>query len=222
MSTKGIVVFRAKPGVSRDSVRAWLVGRSAVNARAPRPRGYAVNLITQEVHGAQGLDGLVEVWSDSTEGLEKANWLSQPFGPLESDGAESPVVPVAAFEVEEHVILPPFAATSAVIKRVTFLQRKPGVTEEAFRAWYLGHHTGVAKAMPGLGGYVTNMVRREAIGNLGLQAVAMFWFADKERYDTFYEPSRPLMGQMIQSTAPMVTRVTSFLVEERTVIPPHR
>ena len=220
--TKGIVVFRAKPGVSRDGVRSWLTSGNAFGASQARPRGYVVNLMTQEVHGAKGLDGLAEVWSDSTEELERALWLSKPFASLGSDAAASPVTPVAAFEVEEHVILPPLAATPSAIKRITFLQRKPGVTEEAFRTWYLGHHTGVAKTMPGLGGYVTNMVRREAFGGLGLQAVAMFWFADKKHYDTFYEPSRPLMEQMIQSTAPMVARVTSFLAEERTVIPPPR
>lgn len=222
MSAKGIAIFRAKPGVSPESVQAWLSGANALAAAAPLLRRYVVNLVLEVVHGGQGVCGVAEAWFDSKEAMEEVRWLSKPFGVLDAGGAESPVALIDALEVEERVVLTPLAtiaATPPAIKRVTFLKRNPGVTEEAFRAWYLGRHAGDTKTIPGLGGYVTNLVRREANGGLGLQAVPMFWFADQAAYATYYDPSRPLMKKVVEGTAPMVTRVRQFRVEERIIMP---
>lgn len=106
-----------------------------------------------------------------------------------------------------------------MIKRIDLFRTKPGITREGLRAWW-AEHTLMAKKMPGLRGYVTNLVLEELRGDSGLMGVTEFWFDSKADMEKAYDPTTPLRRELSKHGEPVASVASIFLVEERVILPP--
>ena len=66
----------------------------------------------------------------------------------------------------------------AVFKVMTLLKKKAELSDEEFARYWLGTHVPLAKKMPGLRGYVVNVVRRPPNREPDYHGVVELWFYD--------------------------------------------
>lgn len=64
-----------------------------------------------------------------------------------------------------------------MVKLICLINRPETVAANAFRAWWLGHHSHVASRLPGLRRYTINVAREE---DGPFDGVAELWFDDEQ------------------------------------------
>jgi uncharacterized protein (TIGR02118 family) len=106
-----------------------------------------------------------------------------------------------------------------MIKRVSFLRRREGMSEEDFFAHWTGPHADIVKQMPGVRGLRFGRVRSWTPPDQGWDGVGELWFdsmgAAEKAFAT--EPFRSLLA----ADRPKFTReIQACFVEEQTLIPP--
>jgi len=102
-----------------------------------------------------------------------------------------------------------------VLKVISLLKRKEGMSLEVFRKWALEEHPPLGKKLPGIRKYRMSVVLEDD-PNLPADAVSEFWFDDNEaRAAAFGTPEGAAAAQ--DAAAHCSTRV-HLLTEEKVII----
>ena len=108
--------------------------------------------------------------------------------------------------------------TDPMIKLVALVTRKPGMTPEAFRDYWLGTHAPLAAAIPGMRGYRINIA-----GDPGAQPPAPYdgsaeiWFDDRAAMEAgLASPEGDVAGA---DTAHFTAAITFLVTEEHVILP---
>ena len=108
-----------------------------------------------------------------------------------------------------------------MIKRVSFLRRKDGMSREAFFAHWTGPHAEIVKQLPGVRGLRFGKVQSWTPAEAAWDGVGELWFDSVEAAEKAFasEPCRSLLA----ADRPAFTReIQACFVEEETAIsPPH-
>ena len=110
-----------------------------------------------------------------------------------------------------------------LIKRMTFLKRKPEISAEAFVWEWLGLHAEMVKFMPYVVGYHQNVIVDRIIGGksvsydqLPYDGIVEFWFENVEQLEAcFASPAYSYTGT---HGKPFLDTMTTFLVEETPIL----
>ena len=108
-----------------------------------------------------------------------------------------------------------------MIKRVSFLRRKDGMSREQFFAHWTGPHADIVKQLPGLRGLRFGRVQSWTPPEAAWDGVGEVWFDSVEAAQAAFatEPFRSLLAE----DRPKFTReIQACFVEEETVVPPPR
>ena len=110
-----------------------------------------------------------------------------------------------------------------MIKSVSLLTRKTGMTHQQFVSHWVEVHAPLAHAVPGLRRYVQSHIveerRRPGIPALDVEVdgIAELWYDDRESM------ARALASAEARALhadgAPFIGRITTFTVEERVIVP---
>ncbi len=106
-----------------------------------------------------------------------------------------------------------------MIKRVSFLRRKEGMSREAFFAHWTGAHADIVTQMPGLRGLRFGRVQSWSPPEGAWDGVGELWFDSLEAAEQAFasEPARSLLA----ADRPKFTReIQACFVEEETAVPP--
>ena len=110
-----------------------------------------------------------------------------------------------------------------MIKTVSLLVRKDGLSHEEFVKHWAEIHAPLAYACPGVARYTQTVVKSSSIRtdvpgmDVAIDGVAELWFADQAALDLFN--ASPATRRLRDDGATFIGRQVSFLTEERVIIP---
>jgi uncharacterized protein (TIGR02118 family) len=182
-----LIFAHPKPGMSEQAFQDYWLNVHALNyaSKIPQIRRYMVD--TRISCGPEPDDplfsGVAEIWLNNEE-EQLASLQSKEF--LEGARVDEPRW--AAFwrtvglDTTTHVVLegPPLSRDSALVKLITLVKRKPGMSVASFRQYALQKHAPKVLQLPGLRRYYQCHVRDSfyAIGEALLDGAFMLWFDD--------------------------------------------
>jgi uncharacterized protein (TIGR02118 family) len=106
-----------------------------------------------------------------------------------------------------------------MIKRVSFLRRKEGLTQEEFFAHWTGTHADIVRQMPGVLGLRFGRVQSWTPEEAAWDGVGELWFDSiKEALNAF--ATEPFKSMLVEDRKKFTREVQSCFVTEQTVIAP--
>jgi len=110
-----------------------------------------------------------------------------------------------------------------VIKSISLLTRKAGLTHEQFMRHWVGVHAPLAHAVPGLRRYVQSHIREEptrpdiSTTAIEVDGIAELWYDDRAAMARAH--ASPEAKALFADGALFIGRIKSFVVEEQVIIP---
>lgn len=102
-----------------------------------------------------------------------------------------------------------------MLKLVCLINRPRGITHEAFRGWWLGHHAQIAARLPGLRRYTISVAEDMADAPPAYDGVAELWFDDVAAMDAAFASEE---GQRCaREDRELIGRRTVLLTEEHVI-----
>jgi len=111
-----------------------------------------------------------------------------------------------------------------VIKSISLLTRRDGMTHEQFVEHWVDVHAPLAHAVPGLRRYVQSHIveerRRPDIPahEVEIDGIAELWYDDREMMARAH--ASPQAKALFDDGALFIGRIKTFTVEERQIVPP--
>jgi len=106
-----------------------------------------------------------------------------------------------------------------LIKRISLVRRKDGMSRDAFLAHWMGPHAEIVKQLPGLRGLRFGVVESWNPADAAWDGVGELWFDSVEAADEAFA-SEPVRSLLTDDRASFLGGMQTCFVEERTVIPP--
>jgi uncharacterized protein (TIGR02118 family) len=222
-----LFLMKRKPELSRQECqRHWREIHAPLAQRIPGIRRY----VQSHVFTAQGekppYDGVAEIWVDD-ERAATAVFQTKEY--LEGAYLDEPnfvdVKQVVRLRTEDHVILTgaPINKDERLVKRISFLKRKPGMNREEFFRYWQDVHGPLALKLSGLRRYVQchALPSMYATRDPLFDGVAQIWCTDlvalQEMLQSkaYVEETRP---DGVKFIAP--TGIVTLIVEENRAIWP--
>lgn len=153
-----LIAIKRKDGLSREAFsRHWREVHAPLARRIPGLRGYVQNHSPSVLSRSQAYDGVVEIWMDDRDAL-KAGFASRAYreGAYGDEPNFVEVKNVLRVTAGDEVLLEGDLPDSPhpLLKRISFIKRKPGMTREAFSRYWKDVHGPLAVKLPGLRRYV--------------------------------------------------------------------
>ncbi len=106
-----------------------------------------------------------------------------------------------------------------MIKRVSFLRRKEGLTKEEFVAHWTGPHADIVRQMPGVRGLRFGIVQSWTPDEAAWDGVGEVWFDSIEAAHAAFA-TEPYKSMLIEDRPKFMREAQSCFVEEKTVVTP--
>ncbi|MBV9248867.1 MAG: EthD family reductase [Acetobacteraceae bacterium] len=110
-----------------------------------------------------------------------------------------------------------------MIKVISLLTRKPGLTQEQFVEHWLKIHAPLAHAVPGIRRYVQSHITgtrsRSDIPDIDVEidGIAELWYDDQDSFER--AAATPEMKRLTDDGALFIGRIKTYVVEEKEIIP---
>lgn len=105
-----------------------------------------------------------------------------------------------------------------MIKRVSLVARKPGMTLQDFERHWTGPHVEIVRQMPGLRGMRLNLVQ-DVDGDREWDGVGELWFDSIDAARAAFQ-SEPVRTLLMGDRPRFIGKMQAYYVTEETVIPP--
>ena len=106
-----------------------------------------------------------------------------------------------------------------MIKRVSLVRRKEGMSREAFLAHWMGPHAEIVRHLPGLRGLRFGVVERWSPAEAGWDGVGELWFNDIAAAEAAFK-TEPHISRLIADREKFLGDMQWCFVEEYTAISP--
>jgi uncharacterized protein (TIGR02118 family) len=106
-----------------------------------------------------------------------------------------------------------------MIRRVSFIRRKDGLTREEFHAHWTGPHADIVRRLPGIRGLRFSMVDRCVPDGAGWDGVGETWFDSIADADSAFATD-PFREMLLADRPQFIGDAHSCYIEEREVIRP--
>ncbi|MDP6708148.1 MAG: EthD family reductase [Alphaproteobacteria bacterium] len=109
-----------------------------------------------------------------------------------------------------------------MIKRISMLTRKPGMSREEFNDYWLKVHGPFVEKLPGVIRYIQNHIVDDAhrhdlpSGGQAVDGFVEFWFEDVRSMDAAF--ATPQAKEAFADGAKFIESVTTFVIDEHVVI----
>lgn len=214
---------------SEDFRRHWRNVHGPLAARLPGLRRYHQNhvvdsrqLAIDHARGNWAIDGISELWFDSVDDMQRAI-SSDAYRDVAQDHVRF-VGNTGLITAEQNIVVPVDASGAPLVKRMSILTRKPGLTAEQFKEEWWGFHAEAVKKFPNLMGYTQNFVtdrssglgRPEPYEALPIDGVVELWFRSIADIETAFRSPAADVSQT--HALSFIAEITTFLVETHEVI----
>ena len=106
-----------------------------------------------------------------------------------------------------------------MIKRISLVARKPGMTREAFLEHWMGPHVEIVRTLPGLRGLQLNIIAEGGEG--GWDGIGELWFDSIDAARQAFA-AEPVAGMLAADRPQFLGLNEVYFVAEHAVIPPPR
>ncbi len=106
-----------------------------------------------------------------------------------------------------------------MIKRISLVRRKPGLTREQFLAHWMGPHAEIVRRLPGLRGLRFGAVRRWSPEEAGWDGVGEIWFDDIAAAEAAFK-AEPHLSLLVEDRRKFLGEAQWCFVEEHTAVAP--
>lgn len=225
-------LLRRKPDWTTEAFADyWRERHGALAARAPNLREYWQNRVTDRLQrgivfprGPWDFDGFSQLYFDDARQAEHAFASSPIAAELLADErrflGDLHIITAVQHEV---VPLPEASGRAKLMKRISILERRADLSEDAFRREWIAHRE-MVRQMPGVAGYRQNVVvarervkgRPCAYDGLPIDGIVELWFEDAATLEAAFAS---LAGRMtMQHATTFLAQITVFAVEEHRVV----
>lgn len=220
-------LIKRKDGLSRQEFSDhWRNVHAPLALKVPGVRRYVQNHTPPIVSKNPSHDGIVELWLDSREAVTAAfNSPAYRQGAYVDEPNFVNVKDVTRLQTADQVMLDgaPIGKDEELVKRVSFIKRKAGMSPEEFSQYWRDVHGPLALKIPGLRRYVQCHVLPEVYEQEepAYDGVAQLWFDTMA--DLEYAMNSPEYKEGAQSDGPQFVdpaHLMHFLVEEHRVVWP--
>lgn len=206
----------------------WLNQHGPIAAKMKGLRKYQQHLVVDHEHrhaigaGPIVIDGYSELefdsYGDMVKGVESLNGAGADDLPKFAKGPNRILVLSKKFVKE----VPEYLKDKKLIKRVSILARKEGVSAAEFQRewWYI--HAMLVKSMPGYVGYAQNLVIDRLIDGehvsyeeLPVEGIVEFWFENMDAFNECYESAE--FKRTSQHGSEFIGAINTYLTEERPI-----
>lgn len=183
----------------------WLKVHGPLAAEMKNLRCYNQQLVIDREHrhplggGAVDIDGYSELhFDDYSEMLEGVQSLNGTAGNAALDDAEillnKRLCDIAIFSRKVCREVPVYLRDKNLVHRVSFLNRKEGVSPAEFQREWCDVHAKLVESIPGYVGYNQNLIidrfvdgKHASYKQLPCEGMAEFYFEDMDAFDDFYD-----------------------------------
>jgi uncharacterized protein (TIGR02118 family) len=106
-----------------------------------------------------------------------------------------------------------------MIKRISLVRRKQGLTREQFLAHWMGPHADIVRHLPGLRGLRFGVVQRWSPEEAAWDGVGELWFDDIAAAEAAFR-AEPHIGRLIEDRTQFLGEAQWCFVEEHTAMVP--
>ena len=106
-----------------------------------------------------------------------------------------------------------------MIKRVSLVRRKEGMTRDEFLAHWMGPHAEIVRQLPGLRGLRFGVVQSWTPEEDGWDGVGEIWFDSVAAAEAAFA-SEPVRSLLVEDRASFLGSAQACFVEEHTVVRP--
>ncbi len=220
-------LIKRKDGLSRQAFSDhWRNVHAPLASTIPGIRRYVQNHTPPIVSKNPPHDGIVEIWLDDAAAA-KAAFDSPEYrtGAYVDEPNFVNLKQVTRLRTHDHVMLAgaPIGKDEDLIKRVSFIKRKPGMSPEEFSRYWREVHGPLALDLPGMRRYVQCHVVPSAYdtGEPAYDGVAQLWF--ETMADLQYALNSSAYKEGAQADGPRFVdpdRLVHLLTEENRVVWP--
>ncbi|MBF9197332.1 EthD domain-containing protein [Microvirga terrestris] len=219
-----------RPDVSQDEFRRhWREVHGPLVARLPSLQSYHQNHVVDDrqlaidhARGSWSIDGISELWFDSDDDMKTA-LSSDEYKEVARDH-QLLVGPTALITAVQNVVVPVDLSAEPLVKLISILTRKPGLTPEQFKEEWWGFHAEAVSKFPNLMGYAQNLVtgRSAGIGQpasyeaIPIDGVVELWFRSVTDIEAAFHSRAANVSQM--HALSFISEITTFLVETHQVV----
>jgi uncharacterized protein (TIGR02118 family) len=209
--------------------RHWRDVHGPLAARLPALRCYHQNhvvdsrqLAINHARGSWSVDGISELWFDSEEDMNRAV-SSEEYQEVARDHHLF-VGHTALITAVQNVVVPVDPSAGPLVKRMSILTRKPGLTPEQFKEEWWGFHAEAVSKFPNLMGYTQNLVtwRSADLGQpasyevLPIDGIVELWFRTVIDVETAFRSPAANVSQT--HALSFIAEITTFLVETHEIL----
>jgi uncharacterized protein (TIGR02118 family) len=219
----GLLIRR--PGLSIEEFRNhWRTVHGPLAACLPGLRRYHQNhvvdsrqLAIDHARGTWAIDGISELWFDSIDDMHRAI-SSDAYRDVAQDHVRF-VGDTGLITAEQNVVVPVNTAVGPLVKRMSILTRKRGLTPEQFKSEWWGFHADAVKKFPNLMGYTQNFVTDRSVGlgqpasdeALPIDGMVEMWFRSVADIEAAFRSPAANVSQT--HALSFIEEITTFLVE---------
>ena len=106
-----------------------------------------------------------------------------------------------------------------MIRRVSLVRRKPGMSREAFHAHWTGPHAEIVRTLPSLRGLRYGLVQAWSPEEASWDGIGEVWFDSREAAEAAFA-SEPWRTQLIEDRKLFLGEAQAAFVTDITVVPP--
>ncbi|QRM30295.1 EthD domain-containing protein [Microvirga sp. VF16] len=219
-----------KQGLSSEDFRShWRDVHGPLVARLPGLKRYHQNhvvdsrqLAIDHARGTWSIDGISELWFDSIDDMHRAI-SSDAYRAVAEDHVRF-VGDTGLITAEQNIVVPMEASGEPLVKRMSILTRKSGLTPEQFKDEWWGFHAKAVKKFPNLMGYTQNFVTERSAGlgkpasheELPIDGMVELWFRSVADIEAAFRSPAANVSQT--HALSFIAEITTFLVEPHEVI----
>lgn len=224
-----INLLARKEGSTAEEFSQYLTqAHASLLGTMPFLRGCETNVVVDNEQrspfdrGSTEIDGYTEMFFDSYGDMLRG--VAAIEQELAADYAQfaAPEIPVLVAVKKVDTPVPAYLHDVKLIKRMSFLGRKDGVSAAVFQDEWWQMHSALVKTMTGYSGYNQNLVidrikdgQSVPFEELPIEGVVEFWFENMEAFDECY--SSPAFKRTGAHGAEFIDNITTYLVESQPI-----
>jgi uncharacterized protein (TIGR02118 family) len=222
-------LLNKKPDWTQEDFRRyWTDTHGPIAARLPGLRRYLQHHVVDAAQrgitykrGPEHVDGFSELAFDDAAAMHAA--FASAVAPSLAEDEARFIGRLRIIAVDRREVIAP-APGRTLLKRMSFLRRRPDVDAATFdREWRI-EHARLVKLMPGVHGYRQNLlVERQVIkgtpcgyDELPIDGIVELWFEDTESLNAAF--ASPEGVRTMAHAKTFIDEITTFLVETRVIV----
>ena len=211
-----INLLKRKEGLTAEEFAAYLTqAHGELLATMPFLKGCETNVVVDNEQrspfdrGSTEIDGYTEMFFDS-------------YGDMQHAQFAAPGIPALVAVKKVDTPVPAYLDDVKLIKRMSFLGRKDGVSAAVFQDEWWQMHSALVKTMTGYAGYNQNLVIDRIVDGesvpfeeLPIEGVVEFWFENMKAFDECY--GSPAFKRTGAHGTEFIDNITTYLVEAQPI-----